>query len=242
MPGFGSLAPGVSPEDDLLNQYYDPGTGLPAPGPDRYRPRRPWVVEPDLLETQTGLRKYPPGITTNEAGEPVSAETGEPATVVRRPSVLPITSTPEGPKFVKPKVADVLPYILGGPVGEGFGPVSRLVSAKKPGLGLPLEAAQLAGVRRQLPPAATPTAETPPSEPPMPAQRPLPDVGRPAISPGPQISAGVPWAMKAADRLGISPEAARDLILSGKAGAGLLAGGVLGGSAFGSLIPREERQ
>jgi hypothetical protein len=48
--------------------------------------------------------------------------------------------------------------------------------------------------------------------------------------------------MKAADRLGISPEAARDLVLSGKAGAGLLAGGVLGGSAFGSLIPREERQ
>jgi hypothetical protein len=48
--------------------------------------------------------------------------------------------------------------------------------------------------------------------------------------------------MKAADRLGISPEKARDLILSGKAGAGLLAGGVLGGSAFGSLMPGEERQ
>jgi hypothetical protein len=49
--------------------------------------------------------------------------------------------------------------------------------------------------------------------------------------------------MRAAHRLGISPEAARDLVLSGKAGAGVLAGGVLGAGTFGSLRPRgEERQ
>ena len=72
MPGFGSLAPDTSSEDDLLNRYYDPGTGMPAPGPDRYQPRRPWIMEPDLLETQTGRRNYPPGISAGESGEPVS--------------------------------------------------------------------------------------------------------------------------------------------------------------------------
>lgn len=46
---------------------------------------------------------------------------------------------------------------------------------------------------------------------------------------------------RAARRLGVSPEAARDLVLSGKAGAGLVAGGVVGPAAFGSLIHRDQQ-
>jgi hypothetical protein len=40
MPGFGSLAP-ASDDDDLINRYYDPGTGLPVGGTDKYAPPRP---------------------------------------------------------------------------------------------------------------------------------------------------------------------------------------------------------
>jgi len=233
MPGFGSLAPDTSSEDDLLNRYYDPGTGMPAPGPDTYQPRRPWVMEPDLLETQTGRRNLPPGMRENEIGGVVSEDTGEPVPVVRRPSVLPIAPTPEGPRFVKPKIADLLPYLMGSPAGEGAGSVGKFVAAKKPCCNPVSEAAALAEERPKRRPAAAsirsaangatsqaPEQMRPPdlaSSGPVNGGASLPDVGPPALGPGPQVSAGVPWANRMVENWGKAPPApAEDPVIAGK--------------------------
>lgn len=142
MATFGSLAPDA-PDDDT---YYDPGTGLPVGGTSRYEPpqppkRRTWMMEPDLLGTQMG--SLPPGVSLNDANQPVDRETGQPIQVVRRPGVLPIARTPDGLTLVKPKVLDLASYIMGGPVemqaGEtalGSGRISRAIQNKavRPGL------------------------------------------------------------------------------------------------------------
>lgn len=47
--------------------------------------------------------------------------------------------------------------------------------------------------------------------------------------------------MRAAQRLGVSPETARDMVLSGKAGAGVVAAGVMAPAAFGSLSAGADR-
>lgn len=143
---FGTIAPGQDDEDDLMNTYYDPGTGLPVGGTGRYEPpkKRTWMMEPDLLGTQMG--SLPEGVSLDDANRPVDRETGEPIQVVRRPGVLPIARTPDGLTLVKPKLLDLYSYITGGPVemgaaetALGAGRISRVakgVQSKMPRPGL----------------------------------------------------------------------------------------------------------
>ena len=115
MPGFGSLAPDSGPEDDLLNRYYDPGTGMPAPGPDQYVSPKKWMLEPDLVSQQLGT--LPKGVSLNDAGQPIDQETGEPIQIVPRPGVFPFIKKPGGGlQIVKPKVADIAAMMVRGPL------------------------------------------------------------------------------------------------------------------------------
>jgi hypothetical protein len=208
MAGFGSLAPDSSADDELMNRYYDPGTGLPVGGTDRYeppKPRRMWMMEPDLLGTQTG--QLPAGVTTDETGRPVYEDTGEPLTVVRRPGVLPFAKTPEGVTMVKPKLADLYSYVIGGPVEGAAGEtalgagMAKVIKAKKPTVKpeLPPEQpetpaakptmARVAAARPAAPETAPP--EAPPSEAPSPAQTPSARSYTPTAGVSGVVSAGV---------------------------------------------------
>lgn len=209
MAGFGSLAPDSSDDDELMSRYYDPGTGLPVGGTDRYeppKPRKTWMMEPDLLGTQMGT--LPAGVTTDETGRPVYEDTGEPLTVVRRPGVLPIAKTPEGMTLVKPKLADIYSYVIGGPVEGAAGEtalgagMAKMVRAKKPTVkpDLPAEPepppaqpkmARLAANRPPAPDTAPP--QTPPSEAPSPAGTPSTPT-RPELPPVHEIAYPPPEA------------------------------------------------
>ena len=105
-----------------------------AVGRNATRPN--WVMEPTLEQANLG-GWLPPGASTDDAGRPVYPDTGENIQIIRRPGVLPLVATPDGPQFVSPKIADLLGGIVGGgaPSGAlraGYGPVERSVLASDP--------------------------------------------------------------------------------------------------------------
>jgi len=71
MAGYGTIAPGSDRENDLVDQYYDPMTGLQVgggnTGPPMPRKPKTWVMEPDLINTQMG--NWGPGVTTDDQGQ-----------------------------------------------------------------------------------------------------------------------------------------------------------------------------
>ena len=175
MAGYGTIAPGSDRENDLVDQYYDPMTGLQVgggnTGPPMPRKPKTWVMEPDLINTQMG--NWGPGVTTDDQGNPISEETGQPLKVVRRPGVLPIAKTPDGYTMTTPKMLDLASYIIGGPVklapGEtafGSGMIKKAVEARKP-TGLARKAVEEVATGTA---PIQPTPGTPPGEAPRPVQ------------------------------------------------------------------------
>ena len=75
-----------------------------------------WMMEPDLQESQMG--ELPHGVSVNDAQQPVNAETGKPLQIVRRPGVLPIASTPDGPRWTMPKALDVAGNAMPSSIGS----------------------------------------------------------------------------------------------------------------------------
>ena len=182
--GFGSIAPGRDDEEDLLNRYYDPGTGLPAPGPDKYAPRQSYI-SPELMGTQMGelppnaaeaQNPYPPGTEQWDFFEQSRRDPSlNPMKQIRRPGVLPMVNTPEaGYQLVKPRIADLYRYITGGPVigsaAEAAAPSGAVLSA---GLGRMNRARSIAADA-----AKAATEEMPP--PPMGHNMPPPEAEMPA--------------------------------------------------------------
>lgn len=102
-----------------------------------------YIMEPDLVETQTGKVHTPPDVSFDDAGFAYNNVTGEPVQIIRRPDVLPVARTPDGFTFAMPKMLDVVgnvmsPLIAGkvpvkaGEVVLGSGAVRTMNEAEKP--------------------------------------------------------------------------------------------------------------
>lgn len=83
---------------------------------DRPSTQSDYLVEPDLLEAQQG-QHLPTDMAVNDAGIPFNLKTGEEIPTVRRPNVLPVAMTPDGPRWAMPKVLDLAGNIMGGVAG-----------------------------------------------------------------------------------------------------------------------------
>ena len=95
------------------------GNPLPVAFPQAEKPTS-YIMEPDLLETQGGMR-LPTDVGQTDSGF-YNIKTGQDIPVVRRPNVWPIANTPEGPTFVMPKVLDVVGNVM-SPLAAGRVPV-----------------------------------------------------------------------------------------------------------------------
>lgn len=86
---------------------------LPVQG--RSAPETPpnYLMGPDLLEAQQG-QNLPTDTAVNDAGIPFNLKTGAEIPTVRRPNVLPVTMTQEGPRWAMPKMLDVAGNLMGG--------------------------------------------------------------------------------------------------------------------------------
>lgn len=73
-----------------------------------------YIIEPDLVETQTGKVHTPPDVSFDDAGFAYNNVTGEPVQIIRRPNVLPVARTPDGFTFAMPKILDAAGNIVGG--------------------------------------------------------------------------------------------------------------------------------
>lgn len=73
-----------------------------------------YIIEPDLMESQTGKMNLPNDVAFDDAGFAYNTVTGNPVQIVRRPNVLPIARTPEGFTFAMPKILDAASNIVGG--------------------------------------------------------------------------------------------------------------------------------
>lgn len=73
-----------------------------------------YIIEPDLMESQTGKMNLPNDVAFDDAGFAYNTVTGNPVQVVRRPNVLPIARTPDGFTFAMPKILDAASNIVGG--------------------------------------------------------------------------------------------------------------------------------
>jgi hypothetical protein len=107
---------------DLVNQ------GLMEPVPNV-------LMQPDLLEAGTGLQPKA-GTLVDELGRVYDKATNQPIQETRRPSVLPITRTPEGNlEFAMPRALDIIGNVAGGAIAPvkaakgdaimGAGPVRK---------------------------------------------------------------------------------------------------------------------
>lgn len=91
-----------------------PVAGVPKP--------TTYIMEPDLVQTQTGKLDVPKDVSFDDAGAPYNNITGQPVKVIRRPNVLPVAMTPEGPTFAMPKMLDVVGNVM-SPLAAGRVPV-----------------------------------------------------------------------------------------------------------------------
>ena len=66
-----------------------------------------WMMEPGKEAVQSGNYEMPPNVRLNDAGIPYNVETGEELQMARRPSVLPLTRTPDGVQWAVPKIAEL---------------------------------------------------------------------------------------------------------------------------------------
>ena len=73
-----------------------------------------YIIEPDLMEAQTGKMNLPNDVAFDDAGFAYNTVTGNPVQIVRRPNVLPIARTPDGFTFAMPKILDAASNIVGG--------------------------------------------------------------------------------------------------------------------------------
>ena len=81
-----------------------------------------YIIEPDLMESQTGKMNLPNDVAFDDAGFAYNTVTGNPVQIVRRPNVLPIAKTPDGFTPVMPKVLDIVGNVM-SPLAAGRVPV-----------------------------------------------------------------------------------------------------------------------
>ena len=98
-----------------------------------------WMMEPGKEAVQSGNYEMPPNVQLNDAGIPYNVETGEELQMARRPSVLPLTRTPDGVQWAMPKIAELAGDIVNplavtkgvalnpGEFALGSGPIKRSV-------------------------------------------------------------------------------------------------------------------
>lgn len=81
-----------------------------------------YIMEPDLLETQQGM-EFPEGLHQRDDGTFFYLDTpSQTVPMVRRPGILPIAATPEGLKFVTPKLLDLVGNVMGNVGGAASVP------------------------------------------------------------------------------------------------------------------------
>lgn len=83
-----------------------------------------YIIEPDLMETQTGKMNLPNDVAFDDAGFAYNTVTGNPVQIVRRPNVLPIAKTPDGFTPVMPKMLDIAGNVMGNVGGMAGGKVA----------------------------------------------------------------------------------------------------------------------
>lgn len=83
-----------------------------------------YILEPDLMEAQSGNVHVPEDVGFDDAGFPYNKITGQPVQVIRRPNVLPIAPTPDGYTFAMPKMLDVVGNVMGNVGGLAGGKVA----------------------------------------------------------------------------------------------------------------------
>lgn len=101
-------------------QHYGPLRGIEPEGYTGVSPG--WMMEPDLQSQQSGNIELPPGAKLNDANQPFYPDTGKLIDVIKRPGLLPIASTPDGPQFVMPKLLDLASNVM-SPLAAGRVPV-----------------------------------------------------------------------------------------------------------------------
>jgi hypothetical protein len=86
--------------------------GSPFSGPaDPARPS--YIMEPDLQEAQGGMH-LPPGLMQEDSGRfYYQDDPAKTVPVVQRPGLVPLANTPEGYKFVMPKLLDLVGNVTG---------------------------------------------------------------------------------------------------------------------------------
>ena len=98
-----------------------------------------WMMEPGKKAVQSGNYEMPPNVRLNDAGIPYNVETGEELQMARRPSVLPLTRTPDGVEWAMPIAVELAGDIVNplavtkgvalnpGEFALGSGPIKRAV-------------------------------------------------------------------------------------------------------------------
>jgi hypothetical protein len=133
--------PRPQPPPEETEQFIAGTEGVPSYDPARAPPPgKPTIMEPGLEQVQKsegpeGLDPEKYGI--DEHGRIIDKKTWEPVQLTPRPSVLPLTKTPEGePEFAVPKALDIL-----GNVGGGWSvPVKGAEAVLGAGMALPKKA------------------------------------------------------------------------------------------------------
>ena len=105
----------------IANSVRRPNADLQLPVQSQPQPTT-YIIEPDLMETQTGNMHLPQDVAFDDVGNPYNTITGKPVKVVRRPNVLPIAKTPEGFTFAMPKMLDIAGNVM-SPLAAGRVPV-----------------------------------------------------------------------------------------------------------------------
>jgi hypothetical protein len=102
-----------------MNPFFRAAASLLSSGPFKdaagapYEPTPPstegktWMMEPGKYAVQSGNYEMPPNVRLNDADIPYNVETGKELQMVRRPSVLPLTRTPDGVQWAMPKVVEL---------------------------------------------------------------------------------------------------------------------------------------
>lgn len=115
---------GDTPLATAAKSFFNPvGPTKRLPVKDQYKPTT-YIMEPDLMEAQTGKLNVPDDVGFDEAGAAYNTVTGEPVQVIRRPNVLPIAPTPDGYTFAMPKMLDVVGNVMGNVGGLAGGKIA----------------------------------------------------------------------------------------------------------------------
>jgi hypothetical protein len=107
--------PDAGPPPPVVQQPFDE-FALQRQQAEALPERKPTVMQPDLQSSQMGEQDTPEGYAVNDAGQVFHKQTGEVLPPTRRPSVLPLTRTPEGQyEPAMPRIADIA-----GNMGAGW--------------------------------------------------------------------------------------------------------------------------